>query len=297
MNILKSLSATMIILLVTSCVSNQKIAEMKKTIDQKKEVEKKLETQIISLNDFRLNKSSLGELDDKSNASIQNVLDKEKKGVQQRTDSLNKISDMLSGKKRVSIKDFKNIVSVVTISNETTTQKTESVSFINELLKQQNFVKFNTAAFFKAGGFEIPAEKMDEAKIVFAPIVDSLIVFVKKFPKFKLNSSIIASGFADGTGFEPGPLVDQLTSNIGKTSATKEELNSELSRLRAEEVSSILLEIYKERTKSLPENTQFNTQFFKIGKGEEYPNKKIDNYQTDDERRRIVVIFWNALPE
>jgi hypothetical protein len=84
---------------------------------------------------------------------------------------------------------------------------------------------------------------------------------------------------------------------MGKTEATKEELNGELSRLRAEEVSSILLEIYKERTANLTETGQFNTQFFKMGKGEEYPNKKIDNYQIDDERRRIVVIYWNALPQ
>ena len=138
---------------------------------------------------------------------------------------------------------------------------------------------------------------MDEARLVFSPIVDSLIVFIKKFPKYKLNSSIIASGYADGTGFGAGTLVDLLTSSMGKTVATKEELNSELSRLRAEEVSSILLEIYKERTKGLTETGQFNTQFFQIGKGEEFPNKKILNYTTEDERRRIVVIYWNALPQ
>ena len=40
-----------------------------------------------------------------------------------------------------------------------------------------------------------------------------------------------------------------------------------------------------------------NTRFFKNGKGEEYPNKKIKNYMLDDERRRIVIIYWNALPK
>ena len=298
MKFIKTFVATMTILLLSSsCVSNRKIAAMKKTLEEKKQVEKNLENKIATLDDFRTNKSAIGELDDKSNTSIQNVLNNEKKGVQQRTDSLNKMNAMLSGKKRVKIKDFKNIVSVITIANEVTTQKSESINFVDQLLKQQTFVKFNSAAFFQAGGYKIPVEKMEEAKIVFSPIVDSLIVFIKKFPKYKLNSSIIASGYADGTGFGAGELVDQLTANIGKEVATKEELNSELSRLRAEEVSSILLEIYKEKTKDVPQKSQFNTQFFKMGKGEEYPNKKIDNYQTDDERRRIVVIYWNALPE
>ena len=288
---------TTLIVLSTSCVSNRKIASMRKLIDEKRQSEKSLGTKIATLDEFRVNKSALGELDDKSNLSIQNVLDAQKKGVQQRTDSLNKMEAMLSGDKRIKIKDFKNIVIVVSVANDIITEKSESINFVDQLLKQETFVKFNSAAFFNAGGFKIPAEKMDEARLVFSPIVDSLIVFIKKFPKYKLNSSIIASGYADGTGFGAGTLVDLLTSSMGKTVATKEELNSELSRLRAEEVSSILLEIYKERTKGLTETGQFNTQFFQIGKGEEFPNKKILNYTTEDERRRIVVIYWNALPQ
>ena len=286
---------TTVLVLSSSCVSNKKIALMKKLIDEKRQVEKGLETKITSLNDFRLNKSAVGELDDKSNESILGVLDKEKKAILKRTDSLDKMSAMLNGEKRIRVKDFKNLATIVTVSKEFTTEKSESIDFVNELLKQETFVKFNTAAFFNAGGFKIPEDKLAEAKIVFSPIVDSLISFVKKFPKYKLNSSIIASGFADGQGFGAGTLVDLLTTNMGKTEATKEELNSELSRLRAEEVSSILLEIYKERIKDLTDTGQFNTQFFKMGKGEEFPNKKIDNYQTDDERRRIVIIYWNAL--
>ncbi len=298
MKTLKTLSAIICtLILMSSCVSKRKIASIKSTIDEKKSIEKKLETKVASLDEFRLNKNAIGELDDNSNMSIKKVLDIEKTAIIQRTDSLNRMNEMLSAKKRVKIKDFKKIVSVVTVSDQIITQKSESINFVDQLLKQQTFVKFNTAAFFQAGGFKIPEEKMAEAKIVFSPIVDSLIVFVKKFPNIKLNSSIIASGFADGQGFGAGALVDQLTLNIGKDVATKEELNSELSRLRAEEVASILLEIYNERTQVLPEKAQFNTQFFKIGKGEEFPNKKIDNYQTDDERRRIVVIYWNALPE
>jgi hypothetical protein len=206
---------------------------------------------------------------------------------------------MLSGEKRIKIRDFKKIATVITLSNnEVNSFKTETVDFVESLLKQKTFIKFNSGAFFGPGGYKIPEEKMEEAKIVFSPIIDSLIVFVKKHPKVKLSSSIIASGYADAQGFGEGELVNQLTANIGKEIATKEELNSELSRLRAEEVSSILLQIFNDKISQQKEEQKFSqTQFFSLGKGEELPNKKISDYQIDDERRRIVIIYWNAIPK
>jgi hypothetical protein len=296
---LKTLSTLFLILLLTSsCVSKRKINNMKNTIEQRKIVDKQLDTKISNLEDIMTNKNAIGELDDKSNVSIKNILDKEKNIIKFRTDSLNKMNEMLSSKKRVRIKDFKKIVSVITISNnDVSSVKTENIDFIDQLLKQKTFLKFNSAAFFSAGGYKIPEEKIEEAKNVFSPIVDSLLIFLKKYPNTKLNASIISSGYADGQGFGPGELVDHLTKNIGKDVASKEELNSELSKLRADEVSSILFEIYNNRTQSLTNLKNFQTQFFTLGKGEDFPNKKINDYQTNDERRRIVVIYWNALPE
>ena len=289
--------AICVLTLLSSCVSKRKIAEMTKIINEKKTVEKNLETKIASMDEVRANKTAIGELDDKSNESIKKVLDNEKKGIAERTDALDKMNEALTAKKRIKIKDFEAMQINVVAADGVVAQKNESINFVNQLLKQTTFVKFNSAAFFEGGGFKIPENKMEEAKVVFSPIVDSLVVFVKKFPKLRLNSSIIASGYADATGFGPGALVDLLTANIGKAVASKEELNSELSRLRAEEVASILTNIYNDRIKDNPNANQFNTQFFKIGKGEELPNKKITNYEINDERRRIVVIYWNALPE
>jgi outer membrane protein OmpA-like peptidoglycan-associated protein len=168
---------------------------------------------------------------------------------------------------------------------------------VSQLLKQQTFVKFNTAAFFESGGYEIPSEKNEDAKSAFSPIIDSLFAFIKKYPKYKLEASVIINGYADGQGFGETDLLNQLTKNIGKNQATKEELNQELSRLRSEGVSQIIVGIYNDKLKEIPSDYEFNTRFIKIGKGEEYPNKKIDNYQIDDERRRIVVIYWNAVPK
>lgn len=293
-----TISLLTLLILTTNCVSKRKISEMKKQIEDKTVIENQLSNKVTSLDERRVEKNTIGELDDKSNLAIKNIIDKEKIKVEKRKDSLNKMNQMLSGETRIKVKDFRKIASVITLSNnEVKGVKTLTLDFVESLLYQKTYIKFNSAAFFNAGGYKIPEEKMEEAKLVFTPIVDSLVVFVKKYPNMKLSCSIVSSGYADGQGFGAGELVDQLTKNLGKEVATKEELNSELSRLRAEEVSSILLQIYNNKINDNKGQNNFQTQFYSIGKGEEFPNKKIKDYQIDDERRRIVVIYWNAIPK
>lgn len=294
----KPLIILSILFLVSSCVSKRKIEDLKKMIEAEKQVEKIYADKIAKLDELRTTKNMTGELDDNSNKSLTKIIEKERNKVNKRTDSLKKMNEMLSSNKRIKIKDFKRVASVVTISkNEGQIIKSETIDFVDDLLKQKTFIKFNTASFFDAGGYEIAQEKLDEAKVVFSPVIESLFSFVNKYPNIKLNSSIVASGYADGQGFGAGELVDKLTALIGKETATKEELNSQLSKLRAEEVSSILSEIHKDKTQNLPNNINYKTSFYSIGKGEELPNKIITDYQLDDERRRVVIIYWSAVPE
>lgn len=290
--------ALILLILATSCVSKRQIAEIKNKVAEQKNIENQLFNRITKLDEKRVEKNALGELDDRSNMSIQKIIDGEKNAVIKKADSLIKIDEMLSSNKRIKVKDFRKIVTVISIYNdEVKDVKTETLDFIENLFNQKTFIKFNSAAFFGPGGYKIPDEKMEEAKNVFSPIVDSLLVFIKKYPKINLSSSIVSSGYADGQGFSEGELVNQLTANLNKALASKEELNAELSRLRAEEVLSILMQIYKNKIQNIDNQNKFQTDFFAIGKGEEFPNKKITNYQTDDERRRIVVIYWNSLPK
>lgn len=284
------------LLLFSSCVGKRKIARLNQSIEGQKAMEKKFDSLLVSLNNFRGDKATLGELDDSSSIAIKRIIDKERTESKHRTDSLSEIQYAISAK-RVKVREYKNMVTIITAGPSIISQKMETVGFVDQLLSQQTFIKFNTATFFPPGGYKITPEKLPDAKIVFAPIVDSLISFVNRFPKFTLSSSIISSGYADGQGFSPGELVDMLNKNLGKTDATKEEMNLELSRLRAEEIAGVLTEIFKEKVRNLPPSASLNTKFFKTGKGEDFPNKKIKDYQVDDERRRIVVIYWNALPE
>lgn len=292
-----SIIAFLILIFTTSCVSKRKIIIAQKSIDDRLKTEQKFDSTLVATEILKNEKNEKGEIDDISSKSIQKILDIQKKDALKRRDSLRTMQQQLSGKNgRIKSREFKSIVSVVIAGTNIIDQKIETVDFVDKLLKQETFVKFNTATFFEAGGYKIAENKLPEAREIFSPIIDNLIKFINKFPKINLSTSIVASGYADGQGFGAGPLVDELSANLGKATATKEELNSELSRLRAEEVSSILLDIFKDKIKNLPSLSRFNTSFFKIGKGEDFPNKKIIDYQNDDERRRIVVIYWNAIP-
>jgi hypothetical protein len=282
--------------LLSSCISNRKISTLHLAIENQKKLEEKLSNTLQTLNKFREEKTAIGELDDTSSLAIKKLLDKEVAYSRYREDSLAKMQAKLS-EKRVKIRDYKNMLTIITSGDSVIVLKMETVDFVDQLLKQQTFIKFNTATFFPPGGYIIPDEKKQDAKKAFSPLIDSLIFFVLRFPKFTLYPSIVASGYADGQGFAPGALVEKLNANLGKTDASKEELNMELSRLRASEVSGILYEIFKDKIAGLSKASMVESKFYQTGKGEEYPNKKIKNYMVDDERRRIVVLYWNALPK
>jgi hypothetical protein len=283
------------ILIFSSCVSNRKVANLDQSIENRKNLENKLDSTLISLNILREEKSSIGELDDSSSFNIKKVIDRVRITTRRRTDSLIEMQNRLADK-RVKKKAYDQIAEMVNSSSADRSTDLETIELLDQLLKQQTFIRFNKSDFFPPGGYVIPEDKMIRAKEAFAPLIDSLISFVGRFPTLRLNKSIVTYVYTDGQGFSPGPLVDELTKRLGKTEATKEELNYQLTQLRAEEIDSVLKELFIEKAKNFPPATSLPTRFLITGKGEEYPNKKIRDYQVDDERRTIIVIFWNALP-
>jgi hypothetical protein len=288
----QKLALLLFIILVSfsNCVGKRKIAQMKQIVSTQKSIELKLDSTLRELSNIKNEKISKGELDDSSNIALQKVLDREARILGLLKDSISGIESTLSNK-RVKRKEYKFMTAFSTNFINTTSQKSDIVNFIEQLLKQNTFIKFNTASFFPPGGYKIDSSKLSEAKVAFAPIIDSLLGFVLRFPNREMQSAIITCGYADGSGFGPGELVDMLTKNIGKLDPKKEELNQELSRLRADEISSILTSIFQEKIKNIDSLKNLNAIFYKIGKGEELPNKKITDYGVDDERRRIVLLM------
>lgn len=281
---------------IFSCVGKRKIAKMNNTLSSQARDEMAMHQKLVSLDSLNDLKKRKGEMDDSVATILKNKLDNEISSSSLRADSIKKVSATIKrGMKR---RDYKNAVVFNTNGKFIITEKKQDVFFVDDLLKQQNFIKFNTATFFPPGGFAIPREKLELAKRVFKPVLDSLIQFLNKYPQRKISSDIVCYGYADEQPIKNrSELWDTLTKNLNDTNATREMLNMELSRLRSEDVSGIMNSLFLQNIKRFPDSSLTEMRFIKLGKGEEYPNKTITDYSIVDERRRIVIIFWNAMPK
>ncbi len=283
-------------LLFSSCVGKRKVAKMNLQLDNQKQAELSMQQKLIALDNAGDEKNKKGEIDDSTATNLKNKLSTEIAESKKRTENINATAATIRrGMKR---KQYKNAIVFNTNGKAIINEKNEDVLFVDDLLKQQNFIKFNTATFFPPGGFAIPGEKLEMAKQVFKPVLDSLIAFLQKHPQRKILSNIVCYGYADEQPIkEKSELWDTLTKNINDTNASRQLLNIELSRLRSEDIAGIMKSIFLQNINQFPDSSLTKMRFIKLGKGEDYPNKTITDYTTDDERRRIVVIFWNALPE
>ena len=160
-----------------------------------------------------------------------------------------------------------------------------------------NYTPFDLAAFFGPGLYTIPAGQEAVAAQSFAPLVDSLIRFSNKYQHLSRTATLIILGFADGQNINPeGSLFITLSNMLGKTDASKEELNKKLSELRAIELIKQLTGLFLKKVPEFNSFEQLKVEYVGQGKGEELPIPTIRDYQENDERRRIVLCYWAVLP-
>ncbi len=172
-----------------------------------------------------------------------------------------------------------------------------SLQMIEEGLSKNTKKLFSLAAFFGPGGYIIPADKYGIAREYFLPIVDSLQKFSNKYEAVQRTASVIVDGYADATKISPNSkLYTTLSAFMHMKKPSKQDLNTALSALRAIEIRKFLNLLIAERSStflSVDKVTFFN---FESGMGEVLPDPDITNYTANDERRRIVLIYWSVLP-
>lgn len=241
-----------------------------------------------------------GKIDEKTSAD----LDKRFENYKLRMDSISREMGILS-KKLESPEEYRKnqpiikakIFQIDSLVNKTAKAREYSFSMIEEALLKSKKKQFSLAAFFGPGGYIIPKEKYDLARKYFSPIVDSLIKFSNKYSSLERISNVTVRGYADGAKIAPGTnLHRKIAGYLNNPNATKEELNKGLSFLRAEELSKFITMVIKEKA---PEFQSIQTIIFEAieyGQGEKYPDPSITDYKVNDERRRIVEVFWSVLP-
>jgi hypothetical protein len=171
-------------------------------------------------------------------------------------------------------------------------------SMIEDGLSKSKPNLFSLAAFFGPGGFIIPSSKYSLAKKYFSPIIDSLVKFSNNYATVFRTATVTVNGYADGSNIGKGSkLYNTLAAYLKNSNPDKEALNSALSALRAEKISELLTQLLKERFPDFKLISKIVFESNEAGMGEKLPDKKINDYKLNDERRRIVVIFWNVTPE
>lgn len=198
-------------------------------------------------------------------------------------------------------KDFRLIKTKILLIDSVVNKKAVAREFIFNMiedgLSKSKPNLFNLAAFFGPGGFIIPEKKYNLAKKYFSPIIDSLVKFSNNYANVIRTATITVNGYADGSNIGKGSkLYSTLAAYLNNPNPEKEALNAALSALRAEKISVLLTQLLKERFPDFKLITKVVFESNETGMGEKLPDAKIANYKLNDERRRIVVIFWNVLP-
>ena len=171
-------------------------------------------------------------------------------------------------------------------------------TMLNEALDISRQNPFDLAAFFATGKYNIPKENYQQAEQLFLPAIDSLILFSNKYADVPRTSTLVVNGYADGQSIDTtSDLYQTLLGYLKKTDAERKQLNWALSELRAKEISDLLDKLLKQKKDKFQQTDKLNFTFYGYGQGETYPSKKITNYREDDERRRIVLIYWSVIPD
>ncbi len=189
------------------------------------------------------------------------------------------------------------VLLIDSVVNEKAAYQEFIFSMIEDGLSKSKRNLFNLAAFFGSGGYTIPAQKYNIAKEYFAPLVDSILKFSNSYSDILRTAQVVVNGYADGTEIQPGtPLYLKTKDYLKKENPSKEELNVTLSVLRAEEISKLLNGLIRERANDFTSVNKIIFEISEAGEGEELPDQNIKDYKANDERRRIVLIYWGVLP-
>lgn len=173
-------------------------------------------------------------------------------------------------------------------------------TMINEsldiIVNQQHM--FDLAAFFGPGKYDIPEDKKVIVEKSFSPLIDSLVKFYNKYGDVDKKATLVILGYADGSGYSPeSEIYKSIIEKLNDSTATKEKMNQQLSEWRAINIGNLMELSIEKKIPTYKDIKSIDFLFVEKGKGEEYPSKRITDYKTEDERRRIVLLFWNILPK
>ncbi len=275
-----------------SCVSQQKVRAYKAVIAEAKTISQESLHNLNKADSIRAAKFSAGVLDTMSNEMLNRYIDSLKRV------SMNHLKDDSIMSKTKLIPHNKQFITAKAyrLIQEAKTHL-DNVNLVNELLSTNTFTQLSMSSLFEPGQYILDGDSKLKAISAFQPVINDLLKFAEKFPGKRLTATIVVIGYADEMPVDPSSeLVTTLMAKMTKTDVTRQELNKELSRLRAGSASIILRQIFITEKNASDKFQQLSMEMLTQGRGEDFPDASITDYKADDERRRVVNVFWTLLP-
>lgn len=286
---------------MSSCVSEKKVIVAKNKLYAYNTQIQKENAEVEDLKKETYKKYKANKIDD----TILNRIERKLPKVTGKLDTAqilaNQLKQILNDEKKTKWK-YRSIVLPVLDSlkkiNDQYAQRLALYLMIKDGLNVADYKQFDLAAFFGPGKYHIPEDKVEKANLSFEPLMDSIMLFSNKYSQYPRTATLVILGFADGTGITPeSELYYTLLKELNKPQATKEELNKQLSELRAKELALQMTGIYLKKAPGFKNVDNLHIEYIGQGKGEAFPISKIKDYTIDDERRRIVLCYWVVLPD
>ncbi|MDI3321730.1 hypothetical protein [Pinibacter soli] len=282
--------AALVFVALTSCISNKKASSLQRQIEQQKNEQTALLQKLDSIDARRISKKNNGEIDEMTDSVTYQYIKQLRDSIQshiQQYDAIASTGYKNKRKNRRTQEYFSHVSSLYKAD-------LENVLFFDELLAANTFAKLNTAVFFGSGQYKI--ESNAEAEKMLGSVTDEVLSFAAKHSDRALHASFIVLGYADEENFTSGSeLYKDLAKDMPGSSPGRIQLNVEMSNRRANSITNILRNQYRLQRSKYPV-TNLSESFFSIGKGEQLPAGKINDYKPIDERRRVVLIYWSVLP-
>ena len=275
-------------LLFTSCVSRKKIESLNREINNRNQMISDINHTNDSIQNIKNNRAANNEIDPQTIKGINKLTDSIKASIEDKN-----LAGVKPIVKRIKKRKYKVLNDQIILANTKLSNLVEDAGIVNDLLHTTSVERFNTGAFFGSGKYELAQDAIPAAQKAFTPIINKFGDFEKKYPNKKLEANFVILGYADEQPISEGSELYQLLSkDVKDPNPTRQQLNLALSQRRSINISQYIKSLVDEQKK-----TALQINYISQGRGEERPNPSIKDYQENDERRRIVMIFWSILPE
>lgn len=295
-----------VLFVVAACGTNRNISnKLTQSLNNQTMIEKQLQELAKQINDQRERELRKGDIEETISEKIEVKTVAVEERSKTRYDELKGLLDSIQILYRDSInnraeldKQIKRSINTIESGVMMVRSETKEMEMIKNYLGETTMNRFNSAQFFPTGGYKIPEDFIPKAEAAFSPVMDQLINFVKQNPGKDLIATIITRGYADETPVgKNSPMYPKLKEMSGSETPSRQAMNKALSYLRAEEMGNLLRAMLVKRKNLDPGLQRIQITLMVEGRGEEHPNPAIKNYKPDDERRRIVALYWSVLSQ